>query len=352
MTLQAGEFIRRFLLHVLPDGFMRVRHFGFLANRSKKLALAQCRRRRLISRAPERCVRLQEMEDQAAHIYSDNKRTPRRPWLAGVASLAPPLGHVYVGRPLRGVVLALVMTFLSIGALLITLRPLGLITVVLMALILIVGYAVPIVDAVIVARRWGKEYLPRWYNRRYVYLLVFGTVATLGDIVKPALRSHLVQAYKLPSGSMTPTLLIGDHILTDKTAYKSRSPGRFDVVVFEFPEDPQKTFVDRVIGLPGETIEIRDKKVFINGTELAVPYGYFSEDSGDKPVSKRDSFGPFRIPDHGCFILGDNRDRSYDSRFWGPVGRDKVYGLVRLIYFSWDSENTAVRWDRIGKIVE
>jgi signal peptidase I len=249
-------------------------------------------------------------------------------------------------------VLALVTAFLSIAALLITVRPLGLITVVLMALILIIGYAVPIVDAVILARRWGREYLPRWYNRWYVYLLVFGILAALGDIVKPALRSHLVQAYKLPSGSMVPTLLIGDHILTDKMVYKSRPPARFDVVVFEFPEDPTKTFVDRVVGLAGEMIEIRDKKVFINGTELVDTRAYFSEPNNGKPVVTRDSFGPFKIPDRSYFILGDNRDRSYDSRFWGPVRRDKIYGLVRLIYFSWDSENTAVRWDRIGKIVE
>jgi signal peptidase I len=244
------------------------------------------------------------------------------------------------------------MTFLGIGALLITLRPIGLITVVSMVLILFVSYAVPIADAVIVARRWGKEYLPRWYNRWYVYLLVFAIVALLGDIVKQALRSHLVQAYKLPSGSMVPTLLVGDHILTDKTVYKSHPPERFDVVVFEFPEDSTKTFVDRVIGLPGETIEIRDKKVFINGALLGDAQGRFSEAREQKPVANRDSFGPFEIPDQAYFILGDNRDRSYDSRFWGPVHRDKIYGLVRLIYFSWDSEKFAVRWDRIGKIVE
>jgi signal peptidase I len=292
------------------------------------------------------------VEDQAAHIHSDKKRRPRRPWLAALANLAPPLGHVYAGRPLRGVTLALLMTFLSVGALLITLRPIGLITVVLMALILLIGYLVPIADAVIVARRSGKEYLPRWYNRWYVYLLVFVAVALIGDSVKQALRSHLVQAYKLPSGSMVPTLLIGDHILTDKTVYKARPPERFDVVVFEFPEDSTKTLVDRVIGLSGETIEIRDKKVFINGALLADAHGRFLEGNEEKPVTNRDSFGPFQIPDHAYFIIGDNRDRSYDSRFWGPVDRDKIYCLVRVIYFSWDSENTAVRWERIGKIVE
>jgi signal peptidase I len=288
-----------------------------------------------------------KMEDRA-DIYSETERRPRRAWLAGVASLAPPLGHVYAGRPLRGVVLALVMTLFSMGALLITLRLPGPITVVLMALIPVISFAVLVVDAVVVAKRWGEEYRLKHYNRWYVYLLVFVIVAAVGEIVRPVLRAHLVQGYQLPSGSMAPALLTGDHILTDKRAYRSRSPERFDVVVFEFPEDPQKTFVDRVIGLPGETIEIRDKKVLINRTELTEHHAYFSAPSGEM----RDPFGPFRVPDHRYFVLGDNRDRSYDSRFWGPVDRDKIYGLVRLIYFSWDSEKSAVRWDRIGKIVE
>jgi signal peptidase I len=184
-----------------------------------------------------------------------------------------------------------------------------------------------------------------------VYLLALGILAVLGNIIKPVLRSHLVQAYKLPSGTMTPTLLIGDHILTDKRVYKSRPPERFDVVVFEFPEDTQKTFVFRVIGLPGETIEIRHKSVFINGTELRESHAYFSASNSDNTASKQESFGPLSIPKQRYFVLGDNRNRSYDSRFWGPVRGDKIYGLVRLIYFSWDSENTAVRWDRVGKIV-
>jgi signal peptidase I len=292
------------------------------------------------------------MEDQTPHSPSDNNSKPRRAWVAGIANFAAPLGHFYVGRPLRGIVLALTMTIVSVGALLITLRPLGRITVVLMVLILLIGYLVPIADAAILARREGKEYTPKWYNRWYMYLVIFGIVALLGGIVKSVVRAHLVQAYKLPSGSMIPSLLVGDHILVDKTAYKSQSPVRFDIVVFEFPEDPQKTFISRVIGLPGETIEIRHKRVFINGTELKESHAYFSEGNNDENVSKRESFEAIVIPEQRYFVLGDNRNRSYDSRFWGPVGRDKIFGLGRLVYFSWDYENTIVRWNRIGELVE
>jgi len=292
------------------------------------------------------------MEDQAAHNYSESERRPRRAFLAAVASLAPPLGHVYAGRPLRGVVLVVAVTLIGIGALLFTLWPVGPTTIVLMVLILVIGCAVPMVDAVLVARRSGKEYRLKPYNRWYVYLLVFAIVVIGGETIKAIVRSQLVQAYRVPAVSMTPTLLVGDHILTDKTAYKSRSPKRFELVVYEFPEDRKKSFVHRIIGLPGETIEIRDKKVFINGTELIDPHAYFSATRDEQFVAMLDSFGPFRIPLHGYFVLGDNRNRSYDSRFWGPVSRDKIYGLVRIIYFSWDSGKSAVRWGRIGKIVE
>jgi signal peptidase I len=109
--------------------------------------------------------------------------------------------------------------------------------------------------------------------------------------------------------------------------------------------------VKRVIGLPGELIEIREKKVFVNGKELAEPYAYFAGVEPDQP-SPQDVYGPFQIPEHGYVLLGDNRNRSYDSRFFGPVDRDKIFGQVHLVYFSWDRENSSVRWDRIGKIVE
>jgi len=276
----------------------------------------------------------------------------RRAWIAGIANLAAPLGHVYVGRPIRGIVLALLMGVVSISALLITLRPVGRITIVLMVLTLLIGYLVPITDAVILAKRETEEYTLKWYNRWYMYLLVFGIVALLGDIVKPAIRSHLVQAYKIPSGSMTPTLLIGDHILTDKTIYKSRVPKRFDIVVFEFPEDAKKSFVFRVIGLPGETIEMRDKKVLINGIPIEESHAHYSGGDGENINPKQDSFGSVLIPEQSYFVLGDNRNRSYDSRYWGPVRQDKIYGLVRIIYFSWDTARTGVRWDRVGKLVE
>lgn len=293
-----------------------------------------------------------KMESPPSHEHLQRDRRPRHPWLAGLANLiAPPLGHIYTGKPLRGVALTLVTTLVGIGAVSLALWPTGVITVTLMALLLLIAYAVVIVDSIMVAKWFSREYRLKCYNRSYVYLLVFVFVVTLGGVIKSGVRAYLVQAYRLPANSMAPTLLIGDHILVDKVVYRSRSPARFEVVVFKFPEDPQKEMVKRVIGLPGEIIEIREKKVFVNGNELGERYAYFAEAEPDKPLPQ-DVYGPFQIPEHGYVLLGDNRNRSYDSRFFGPVDRDRIYGQVRLVYFSWDRENSSVRWDRIGKTVE
>ncbi len=292
------------------------------------------------------------MESPSSHEHLRRNSRPRRPWLAGLANLlAPPLGHIYTGKPLRGVVLTVVTSLFGIGAVSLVLWPIGFITITLMVLVLLIADAVLIVDSIMVARRFGREYYLKRYNRWYVYLLIFVVVVTLGEVIKSGRRAYLVQAYPLPAISMAPTLLIGDHILADKVVYRSRSPERFDVVLFKYPEDPQKRMVKRVIGLPGELIEIREKKVFVNGKELAEPYAYFAQAEPDKPLPP-DVYGPFQIPEHGYVLLGDNRNRSYDSRSFGPVDRDKILGRVRLVYFSWYRENSSVRWDRIGKIVE
>ena len=247
--------------------------------------------------------------------------------------------------------LALIRHLLSLGALMLMMEATGPTSLLLMMSIILVAYAIPMADAVVLAKRHGKDYRLKAYNRWYVYLLVLVAVAGIEEVVQPVIRAYVAQAYHIPSSGMAPTLRIGDHIMTDKRVYEARLPERFEVVVFEFPVDPKKLLVQRVIGLPGETVEVRDKRVFINGAELADFYGYFSEGKDDSPTRAQDSFGPLKIPDHSYFVLGDNRNHSYDSRFWGTVDRDKIYGRVRLIYFSWDSENSAVRWDRIGKVV-
>ncbi len=178
-------------------------------------------------------------------------------------------------------------------------------------------------------------------------------------------RSFVVQAFKIPSGSMEPTLLIGDHILVNKFIYGVRlpivnkviipvkHPHRGDVIVFIYPEDHTKDFIKRVIGLPGETIEIRDNKVYINGKRYPDPHGYFSK----KPAmsiyyNSLANFGPVTVPKDSYFVMGDNRDHSLDSRAWGFVPFSLVKGKAFLIYWSWDSSRFRPRWNRIGDLIE
>jgi signal peptidase I len=178
------------------------------------------------------------------------------------------------------------------------------------------------------------------------------------------IRTFIVQAFKIPSGSMIPTLQIGDHILVNKLAYGVRipfwgqywlqfkNPQRGDVLVFVFPEDRSKDFIKRVIAVGGDVVEIRGKKVYVNNVAQEDPYAHFESSSGltgELPI--RDDYGPTRIPKHHIFVMGDNRDRSYDSRFWGFVELQDVKGKAFLIYWSWDGTERWIRWERIGDLI-
>jgi len=182
------------------------------------------------------------------------------------------------------------------------------------------------------------------------------------------IRTFVVQAFKIPSGSMEDTLLIGDHLLVNKFIYGTqlpfsddpvlaiRQPERGDIIVFEFPEDKDKSyfkrrdFIKRVVGLPGDTIEIRNKNVFINGERYITPEAVYKD--GNLTAGPRDNMPPVTVPDDNYFVMGDNRDRSYDSRFWRFVNRSAIKGLAFIKYWSWDTEKFMPRWGRIGRMIE
>ncbi|OEU53135.1 MAG: signal peptidase I [Desulfobacterales bacterium S3730MH5] len=192
----------------------------------------------------------------------------------------------------------------------------------------------------------------------------YGEAILIAVILALFIRTFVVQAFKIPSGSMQPTLLIGDHILVNKFIYgiklpfsdsvliPIKDPERGDIVVFEFPEDTKKDFIKRVIAVPGDTIEIRNKKVYINNLPIDDPYGAYPNPHSMRGAARpRDNFGPVTVPPKSFFVMGDNRDHSYDSRFWGFVKQSAIKGKAFIIYWSWDTENTGVRWKRLGDIV-
>jgi signal peptidase I len=206
-------------------------------------------------------------------------------------------------------------------------------------------------------------------------------------------RIFIFQAFKIPTGSMIDNLLIGDHIVVNKFIYGAPGPApldglfavreirRGDIVVFRYPEQPDTDFVKRVIGLPDETIMIRDKTVYVDGVELDEPYVFHAdpsvfpeEEELPEPYRSRDQFGPWVVPRGSYFVMGDNRDRSNDSRYWGPVRRELIKGRAFLVYWSYrgvpaapgapPAERlrelagvaanffTATRWDRTFLIVD
>lgn len=189
----------------------------------------------------------------------------------------------------------------------------------------------------------------------------YGEAILIAVILALFIRTFVVQAFKIPSGSMKPTLLVGDHILVNKFIYgikipfwditliPVKKPQHGDIVVFKFPEDPRKDFIKRVIGVAGDTIEIRNKKVYINSKPFKDSYGnYLDPHIIPGEARPRDNLGPVTIPADSLFVMGDNRDHSYDSRFWGFVKLPEVKGKAFIIYWSWDKENTGVRWKRFG----
>lgn len=174
------------------------------------------------------------------------------------------------------------------------------------------------------------------------------------------IRTFVVQAFKIPSGSMENTLLIGDHILVNKFIYGVKlpfagttlipidNPKQGDIVVFKFPEDPSKDFIKRVVAVAGDVVQERNKEVFVNGKLYKDKYAIHTD---PHIIPQRDDFGPVKVPPHCIFVMGDNRDNSYDSRFWGFVNLKAVLGKAFIIYWSWNSQDFGVRWDRFGKIL-
>ena len=175
----------------------------------------------------------------------------------------------------------------------------------------------------------------------------------------------MVQAFKIPSGSMKDTLLIGDHILVNKFIYGVKlpylqkvilpigKPNRGDIVVFKFPVEPEKDFIKRVVGTAGDTVEGRNKKIFVNGQPTEESYAITTDPTVyPAGIQARDNFGPITVPENSLFVMGDNRDQSFDSRFWGFVDLKVVSGKAFMIYWSWDSDEFSVRWNRLGNLLK
>jgi len=202
--------------------------------------------------------------------------------------------------------------------------------------------------------------------REYTEAIIIAVILAL------FIRSFIVQAFKIPSGSMLPTLQIGDHLLVNKFIYGVKipmtgsvlipwkDPKQDDIVVFRFPKDRSIDYIKRVVGVAGDTIELKNKQLFINGEVINNPHAHFTgTDIMKATAGPRDTMGPVKVPEGTIFVMGDNRDNSYDSRFWGFVDLNDVLGKAFILYWSWDLKKpllsvdrfSSIRWGRIGDIV-
>jgi len=202
--------------------------------------------------------------------------------------------------------------------------------------------------------------------REYVEAIAFAVLLAL------CIRTFVVQAFKIPSGSMLPTLKIGDHLLVNKFVYGIRlplvgtmlvplgTPRPSDVIVFKYPQDPKLDYIKRVVAVGGQTLEVRDKLVYIDGKPTEDLQAVHLDDKKiSARVSPRDQFGPVTVPQGKVFVMGDNRDNSYDSRFWGFVDQRDIRGKALFIYWSWDIDQplfslgrlSSIRWGRLGSMV-
>ncbi len=282
----------------------------------------------------------------------------RRPWLAVLLSLFTfPLGHIYVGRFRRAIVLWLASVVLLGVVLPVCLRlPIGG-GVVLSFLICLL--AVPLgsaLDAFILARRQGDTPL-KSYQRVWCYLLVMIGATFANNLAAQTIITCLGEAFQIPTRAMSPAIQAGDRILVDNLWRHTTSLQRHDIVVFDSEGPGSPLYIMRVIGLPGETIEIINEQVSINGTVLPDPHAVKNP---ELPVeSDLAYFGPVTIPADSFFVLGDDRRRARDSRILGPIPLSGLHGKARMVYWSREHNfpdrndsshfvSGPVRWSRIG----
>ncbi len=304
-----------------------------------------------------------------------NIRNKRRMWVAIMLSLIMPgLGQVYCGRLARG----LVLTFLNmlplpiIMGLLLASNPASVVQQIV-GLIIAAGIVqlVAIIDSARLVKRTKMDYELKDYIRRYVYVLLILTI-TVGSAGSGLyLRDQALEAFVVPVGSMYPTIFQGDRLLANKTAYNNADPVKGDIIVFRNPHNRKENYVKRVVALAGDTVEVRDSELYINGEKLKreliansplatlkpnmqgeVFYEFNGQakykiimvppKQGEKPAST--DFKQITVPKYHCFVLGDNRNHSHDSRAFGPVAIASIKGRFDYLYFP------AERWSRFGSL--
>lgn len=269
---------------------------------------------------------------------------PRRPWLAALLSLvATGVGQLYNGQWKKGllffvaeIILAIIMYLFwaDFASMLLTLS-------------ILLGFNIFVAGEAFVTARAQREYRLKPCNKVWLYVLFLSLNMVVGGVVKETINTNYFKTFKIPSGSMIPTLIQGDYFMAEMLDGESPLE-RGTIAVLRYPDDEERYYVKRIIGLPGETLEIIDRVVYIDGRPLEEPYARFIQNIS-QPV--RDVFWPITLGQGEYIVVGDNRQASYDSRWIGPIKRERILGRAKYIYFPGNTGQEG--WfDRIGNSLE
>ena len=298
-------------------------------------------------------------------ILPDCKSSKRKPLAACLLSLAATgLGHIYCGRLVKGLILF--FASIAFGPIIVAAANSAastlMMAIVIGSLVLLFVISVyAVIDSGLLARKL-TTYQLKEYNRSYLYVLLIVVAASFPTNFAHTIRDHVLQAFKVPSASMSPGILPGDRVLLNKVVYKTQAPQRGDVVIFTYPDDRRLNYVKRIVALPGDTVEIRENILLVDDRPLASPTGRGSaldfEPEGTQVVlmeknaaavypilvdsARPQNMAKLTVPHGHCFVLGDNRGQSVDSRHFGPVPMSDIQG--RLDYIYWPAGS----WGRLG----
>ncbi len=275
-----------------------------------------------------------------------NDTNPRNPWIAAILTFpAPGLGQLYCGDLRRALILASFALLLNPVLLMVLIKSgFGVKSIVLCQIVEWIVGLVILVDAWLLAKRSSPDYRLKEVNRTGIYWM-FAVFTLLGGVSAGLGSAFFVkdifQAYKIPTSSMSPTLNPGDQLMVRKGVFLKEDPFRGDVVVFPAPENRERTYIKRVIGLPGDTVEMKDGALWINGKALLEKEGKEINGEAEYSISAKKpvpDFGPVTVPDYSVFVLGDNRSNSHDSRSFGPIAINSISG--KAIHRHWPPQRS------------
>lgn len=282
-------------------------------------------------------------------------RRDRKWWIAGLLSFfVPGLGQVYNGEATKGLfyyfllsvwgglVFSLLYEILKHPT---TRTSLGILF--LLVSITLAAYLFITFESIRRAIRIGTGHVLKPYNRWYIYLIVILVVTGVDQCVSFAVRDNILQPYQIPTESMQPTIEAGDHVLCNQLYYRFHNPQREDLVIFNSPTNESDRYIKRIVGMPGDEIELRENVLFLNGREVDESYTG-NDQPANCPGYRLSNFGPITVPENEYFVLGDDRCNSLDSRSFGTVKRHSIQGRAIFIYFSWDKKIPA--WNIIGRV--